>query len=75
MDVAEQRARAITIDGNRLTFDFRGPEILAALMKLIDGAKTSLRLLYYIYTARPDRRAGQGRADPGDRPRGRRSRC
>ena len=51
MDVAEQRARTIMIDGNRLTPIFEGPEILAALMKLIDEAKTSLRLLYYIYTA------------------------
>jgi cardiolipin synthase len=51
MDVAEQRARTITIDGNRLTPIIEGPEILAALMKLIDGAKCSLRLLYYIYTA------------------------
>ncbi len=51
MDVAEQRARTITIDGNRLTPIIEGPEILAALMKLIDEAKRSLRLLYYIYTA------------------------
>jgi cardiolipin synthase len=51
MDVAEQRARTITIDGNRLTPIIEGPDILAALMKLINGAKRSLRLLYYIYTA------------------------
>jgi cardiolipin synthase len=51
MDVAEQRARTITIDGNQLTPIIEGPDILAALMKLINGAKRSLRLLYYIYTA------------------------
>jgi cardiolipin synthase len=51
MDVAEQRARTITIDGNRLTPIIEGPDILAALMKLINGARRSLRLLYYIYTA------------------------
>ena len=51
MDVVEQGARTITIDGNRLTPITEGPEILAALMKLINGAKRSLRLLYYIYTA------------------------
>jgi cardiolipin synthase len=51
MDVAEQRARTITIDGNRLTPIIEGPDLLVALMKLIDEAKTSLRLLYYIYTA------------------------
>ena len=36
MDVAEQRARTIKIDGNRLTPIIEGPEILVALMKLID---------------------------------------
>ena len=51
MDVAEQRVRTITIDGNQLTPIIEGPDILAALMKLINGAKRSLRLLYYIYTA------------------------
>lgn len=51
MDAAEQRARTITIDGNRLTAIVEGPEILVALMKLIEEAKVSLRLLYYIYTA------------------------
>jgi cardiolipin synthase len=51
MDVAEQRAHTIAIEGNKLTPIIEGPEILAALMKLIEGAKVSLRLLYYIYTA------------------------
>ena len=42
--------RSLTIDGNRLTLIPDGPERLAQLMALIDGATTSLRLLYYIYT-------------------------
>ena len=51
MDVAEQRERTITIEGNRLTPIIEGPEILETLLDLIDGAKCSVRLLYYIYTA------------------------
>jgi len=43
--------RSISVDGNRLTFLPEGAQRWAALMALIDGAKTSLRLLYYIYTA------------------------
>jgi cardiolipin synthase A/B len=43
--------RSLTIDGNRLTLIPQGPQRLEQLMALIDGAKTSLRLLYYIYTA------------------------
>ncbi|WP_293940206.1 phosphatidylserine/phosphatidylglycerophosphate/cardiolipin synthase family protein [Sphingomonas sp.] len=43
--------RTVTIDGNQLTLLTEGPQRLAALLGLIDGAKKSLRLLYYIYTA------------------------
>ncbi|MFL6743643.1 MAG: phospholipase D-like domain-containing protein [Sphingomicrobium sp.] len=43
--------RSISVDGNRLTFLPEGAQRWAALIALIDGAKTSLRLLYYIYTA------------------------
>ena len=49
-DAERERARS-PIDGNRLTSMPDGPERLDALIALIDGAKTSLRLLYYIYTA------------------------
>jgi cardiolipin synthase len=45
------RDRALTVDGNRLTLFAAGPVLLDTLLGLIDGAKTSLRLLYYIYTA------------------------
>ena len=38
-----------TIDGNRLELLEEGPERLAELLALIDGAERSLRLLYYIY--------------------------
>lgn len=38
-----------TIDGNALTPLITGRERLEALLGLIDGAKTSLRILYYIY--------------------------
>jgi cardiolipin synthase len=41
--------RGLLVDGNRLTLLQEGPERLEALLKLIDGAKRSIRLLYYIY--------------------------
>lgn len=37
------------VEGNRLTLFASGPERLEALLNLIDGARRSLRLLYYIY--------------------------
>src|SRR5690349_12871556 len=43
--------RTLSVDGNRLTLLPEGRQRLDALLELIDGAKTSLRLLYYIYTA------------------------
>ena len=42
-------ANQVMVDGNRLTLYPEGPERLTALLGLIDGADTSLRLLYYIY--------------------------
>lgn len=42
--------RPVEVDGNRLTLLTEGPERLAALLALIDGARRTLRLLYYIYT-------------------------
>jgi len=50
------RARSFAVDGNRLTFLPDGPERLQALIELIDGAKQSVRLLYYTFL--PDE-AGQ----------------
>lgn len=38
-----------TVDGNRLTVLTGGAERLDALVGLIDGARTSLKLLYYIF--------------------------
>ena len=38
------------IEGNRLTFLTEGPERFEQLIALIDGARHSLRLLYYIYS-------------------------
>ena len=37
------------VDGNTLTVLTRGEERLSALIALIEGARTSLRLLYYIF--------------------------
>nr|WP_309704077.1 MULTISPECIES: phosphatidylserine/phosphatidylglycerophosphate/cardiolipin synthase family protein [unclassified Sphingomonas] len=37
------------VDGHRLTLLDTGPRRLAALLALIEGARTSLRILYYIY--------------------------
>ena len=41
--------KCVTVDDNRLTLHTEGPDRLTALLGLIDGADTSLRLLYYIY--------------------------
>lgn len=38
-----------TVDGNQLTLLDTGPRRLAAVLALIDGARRSLRILYYIY--------------------------
>ena len=38
-----------TVDGNRLTMLDTGPRRIEALIALIEGARTSLRFLYYIY--------------------------
>lgn len=43
-------AEMFTVDGNRLQLLTEGPERLARLIALIDGAERSLRILYYIYT-------------------------
>ncbi|MEO7634530.1 MAG: phosphatidylserine/phosphatidylglycerophosphate/cardiolipin synthase family protein [Sphingomicrobium sp.] len=48
---ADLQARQVTVDGNRLTFLPDGPERLETLIALIDGAKKSLRLLYYMFLA------------------------
>jgi cardiolipin synthase len=47
---ARSTAKHFTVDGNRLTLLIAGPARLEALIHLIDGAKHTLRLLYYIYT-------------------------
>ncbi|HYD39018.1 MAG TPA: phosphatidylserine/phosphatidylglycerophosphate/cardiolipin synthase family protein [Allosphingosinicella sp.] len=39
------------VDGNRLTLLTGGPERLQALIDLIEGARSSLRILYYIFQA------------------------
>lgn len=48
--------KTVRVDGNRLTLLTEGPERLEALLALIDGAQTSVRLLYYMYR---DDRAGE----------------
>lgn len=40
---------SFSVDGDTLTMLDTGPRRLAALIALIDGARTSLRILYYIY--------------------------
>src|SRR4029450_8717099 len=40
---------AVDVEGNRLTLLTEGPDRLAALLALIDGAQESVRLLYYRY--------------------------
>jgi cardiolipin synthase len=42
-------SQPFTVDGNRLTMLPEGPERMQALLTLIDTAKRSLRVLYYIY--------------------------
>ena len=41
----------VNVEGNRLTLLPDGPQRLAVLLALIEGAERTLRLLYYIYTA------------------------
>ena len=41
--------RSLDVDGNRLTLLTEGPDRLAILLGLIDGATRSVRLLYYMY--------------------------
>jgi cardiolipin synthase len=48
--------QTLDVDGNRLTLLTEGPERLEALLALIDGARESIRLLYYMY--RDDRSGG-----------------
>ena len=42
-------AQAFDVDGNRLSLLTEGPERLDALVALVDGARITLKLLYYIY--------------------------
>jgi cardiolipin synthase len=55
----DELTRALEVAGNKLVFLPGGPERLTALIDLIRGAKSSLRLLYYIYE--PDRSGGRVR--------------
>ena len=48
--------RSLLVEGNCLTLLPEGPERLEVLLGLIDGAKKSVRLLYYMY--RDDRSGG-----------------
>lgn len=47
----QEKAASVSLDvaGNRLTLIVEGPERLAALIRLIDEAQESLRVLYYIF--------------------------
>ena len=51
---------AFTVDANRLTLLTTGPDRFDTLIALIDGARESLRLLYYIFA---DDKAGHAVAD------------
>jgi cardiolipin synthase len=44
-------SRTVTVDGNRLTLLPDGPDRLEAILDMIGNARTSLRLLYYTYSA------------------------
>jgi len=48
---APARADSIMVDGNRLTLITDGPARLEALLTLIGEAKSSLRLLFYMFAA------------------------
>src|SRR5689334_12397557 len=47
---ARRQSRSLTVDGNRLTLLTDGPERLETLLALIEGAQSSLRILYYIFS-------------------------
>ena len=53
-------SNSIEVDGNRLTLLVEAKDRLTGLLALIEGARTSLRLLYYIFA---DDRAGQSVRD------------
>lgn len=42
---------SLTVDGNRLTLITEGPDRLAALLAMIGQARSSLRLLFYMFAA------------------------
>jgi cardiolipin synthase len=42
-------SRLVTVDGNRLLILPDGPDRLEAILDLIGNARTSLRLLYYMF--------------------------
>lgn len=46
---AERFGPVMSVAGNRLRLLADGPELLPALVELIDGAKNELRLLFYIF--------------------------
>lgn len=46
---AARSERTVEVDGNQLTLITEGPDRLATLVGLIDGASHSVRLLYYMY--------------------------
>ncbi len=48
-DASSTMGNSVMVENNRLTLITEGPERLEALVGLIDDAKSSLRLLYYIY--------------------------
>ena len=57
--ITDQEECRVEVEGNQLTLIVEGRRRLDALLALIDGAKHSLRLLYYIFAA--DRSGGQVR--------------
>jgi cardiolipin synthase len=46
---SSELSRTVTVDGNALTLSTDGPARLDLIIGMIDGATTSLRLLYYIF--------------------------
>ena len=75
MQQAERPGLSLEVAGNRLTLLADGPERLEALLELIEGAKESLRFLYYMFMDDCVGHAGARRPDRRGRSAASRCRC
>ena len=68
-------SRTVTVDGNRLVVLPDGPDRLDAILDMIGTARSSVRLLYYIFAGDGSGTAGARGIARGAAARGRGRRC